>query len=50
MTYTEVRPLTDHLNDVIDIWIDHYQNNITKEGVEALKDTIRLTPTSYYGG
>lgn len=50
MKYYQIRSLTDHINDIINIWFEHNQKNITEEGIEALKDTIRLTLTSYYRG
>lgn len=50
MKYYQTRSLTDHINEVIDIWFEMNQNHITEESKKALKDTIRLTLTSYYGG
>lgn len=48
MTYRQLRPLTDHVDDIIDIWFDS-NKVVTTKGVEALKNTIRLTLTHYYG-
>lgn len=48
MNYLQIRPLTDHLDDVIGIWFDHNKNHITEERVEALKDTVKLTVLGYY--
>lgn len=50
MTYQEITPLTSHIDTVISIWYEFNEKHMTEEAVEALKDTIRLTLTSYYGG
>ena len=48
MKQVQPRPLANHLEEVIDIWFEFNRNNITKKGVEALKDTVSLTIINYY--
>lgn len=49
MRYGQIKPLTEHVGTIIDIWFEN-NKSITAEGIDALKDTIRLTLTSYYRG
>jgi hypothetical protein len=50
MIYKDILTLTDHLDNVIEIWVEFNKKYITEEAVDALKETIRLTVTEYYRG
>lgn len=49
MKYSKIQPLTEHIGTIIDIWFEN-NKSITREGIDALKDTLRLTLISYYEG
>lgn len=39
--------MRNHLNSIIDAWVELYNPNVSKKEIEALKDTIYVTAYQY---